>query len=81
MDTTMVVALIAGIVQAIKITGKLPNEYAPLVSIGLGIIFGVILNTTVMGALEGLTFGLMASGLYSMIKETNILIAAAKAPE
>lgn len=70
----VVVPLILAIVQAIKLTGKVPNQYSPIVSIGVGIILaffshgtGTAIGSTV---LSGVMYGLMASGLYSGIKTT-----------
>lgn len=69
-----VVPIIVAIVQALKMTGKLPNKFAPLVSIAVGIGVGFIfrhetqdLSQTI---LAGVIYGLSASGLYSGIKTT-----------
>lgn len=70
----VVVPLILAIVQAIKLTGKVPNQYSPIVSIGVGIILAFLAHgtATAVGAtvLSGVMYGLMASGLYSGIKTT-----------
>lgn len=68
----VVVPLILAIVQAIKLTGKVPNQFAPIVSIGVGIILAFLAHgtATTIGStvLSGVMYGLMASGLYSGIK-------------
>lgn len=69
----VVVPLILAIVQAIKLTGKVPNEYSPIVSIGVGIILAYLAHGTMTVGptiLSGVMYGLMASGLYSGIKVT-----------
>lgn len=70
----VVVPLILAIVQAIKLTGKVPNQYSPIVSIGVGIILAFFSHGTGTAygptILSGVMYGLMASGLYSGIKTT-----------
>ncbi len=70
----VVVPLILAIVQAVKLTGKVPNQYSPIVSIAVGIILAFLAHgsTTLVGqtVLSGVMYGLMASGLYSGIKTT-----------
>jgi hypothetical protein len=70
----VVVPLILAIVQAIKLTGKVPNQYSPIVSIGVGIILAFLAHGTMTAVgstvLSGVMYGLMASGLYSGIKTT-----------
>ena len=70
----VVVPLILAIVQAIKLTGRVPNQYSPIVSIGVGIILAFFSHGTGTGygptILSGVMYGLMASGLYSGIKTT-----------
>lgn len=68
-----VVPIILAIIQALKMVG-LPNKYAPIASIALGVIVGFIfrhetadLSQTI---LAGVTYGLSASGLYSGVKTT-----------
>lgn len=68
------VPVIVSIVQAIKMTGRVPDKYAPICSIIVGIIIGIIAHGgyTQLGPtiLSGVMYGLMASGLYSGIKVT-----------
>ena len=74
MNPEMSVALIAGVVQAIKMTGKVASDYCPLIAVVLGMIVGLSLNLTVVGLYEGVGYGLMASGLYSLIDKTSSII-------
>lgn len=70
----VVVPVIVAVVQAIKMTGRLPDKYAPIASILVGIILAFFAHgtATTFGstALSGVMYGLMASGLYSGIKTT-----------
>lgn len=68
-DGTIAIALITGLVQAVKLAG-VNTKYAPLIAVALGIIVGLILNFSVMGGLAGIVYGLSSSGLYSVIKIT-----------
>lgn len=69
MELLSVPAIVA-IVQALKIAG-MPKVFAPLVSIALGMIFGVMfVSGDIMGIGAGLLIGLTASGLYSTGKHT-----------
>lgn len=69
-----IVPIVIAIVQVFKMTGKIPNQYAPLLSIlvGVGVAFllkhGATTLTNVI--LEGVLYGLSASGLYSGITTT-----------
>lgn len=67
-----VVPIIIALVQVIKMTmPKLDNRFAPILSIGVGVIVAFLLKhdtenlTNVI--LEGVLYGLSASGLYSGI--------------
>jgi hypothetical protein len=74
-SAVVVVPIIVAIVQAIKLTNwKGMDRFAPLISIGVGIIIGFLadhnnadLTATI---LSGAMYGLMASGLYSGLKTT-----------
>ena len=80
-DTTIplgavaVIPIIIAIIQALKLTGWVKDKFAPLISIGLGVIIGFIANHDSADLsntiLTGVTYGLSASGLYSGIKETG----------
>lgn len=65
-----VIPLIIGLVQALKQVG-LPDQFAPLASIGLGLALAIaqILTgaemTPLAVVLNGIAYGLAASGLYS----------------
>lgn len=71
------VPIIVAIVQAFKMTGWIKDRYAPLLSIGIGVLVAWLLsnhtavNYTFGGVvLTGILFGLSASGLYSGIQTT-----------
>jgi hypothetical protein len=68
------VPIIVALVQAVKMTGFISNKFMPLVSIGIGIIIGVVANhdfNDFSGAImTGIMYGLMASGLYSGLRTT-----------
>lgn len=68
-----VVPLVVAIVQAIKTMG-IPTKFAPIISIGVGIGLGLIVNggtTMTANLLNGVIYGLSASGLYSGITVTQ----------
>lgn len=72
MDLTIAVPLIMAIVQAVKTAG-MSHRWAPLLSIGLGLVgFYFLLPgaDTASSLFEGLVAGLTASGLYSGAKTT-----------
>ena len=59
------VPLVVGLVEAVKRVG-LPSRFAPLVSIGLGILGSfLIYQDPVQATINGILSGLSASGLYS----------------
>jgi hypothetical protein len=73
LELVAVVPVIVAIVQALKMVG-LPSKFAPLVSIGVGILvaflFGGNLETAGHTLLAGVLYGLSSSGLYSGTKTT-----------
>jgi small basic protein len=73
-SSLVVVPIIIAVVQAIKLTGWVPDKFAPIVSIAIGIIIGFIANHNLAdisaNLLSGVMYGLMASGLYSGVKTT-----------
>jgi hypothetical protein len=73
-SSLVVVPIIIAVVQAIKLTGWVPDKFAPIVSIAIGIIIGFIANHNLAdisaNLLSGVMYGLMASGLYSGVKVT-----------
>lgn len=84
-NAVIIVPIIIAIVQAIKLTGFIPDHFAPLVSIGVGILVGWIghhdnpdLSATL---LTGAIYGLISSGLYSGVKTTMNARARQKAEE
>lgn len=71
------VGLIAGVTQVIKTSTRLPDRFAGLVSLGLGVAAGIAFAavgdvTPELSALEdvftGVAAGLSASGAYSAAK-------------
>jgi uncharacterized membrane protein (DUF441 family) len=73
-NAIVVVPIVLALTQAIKLTGFIPDHFAPLVAIGVGIIVawlgngnGVPFSATL---LSGSIFGLISSGLYSGVKTT-----------
>lgn len=73
LSAVAVVPIILALVQAFKMIG-LPHKYAPLVSIGVGILVGFIFRHEAQDLtqtiLAGVVYGLSASGLFSGIKTT-----------
>jgi hypothetical protein len=73
-NAIVIVPIVIALVQAVKLTGFIPDHYSPLLAIGIGIIIGFLsdhdngdLTVTI---LSGAIYGLIASGLYSGIKTT-----------
>jgi len=68
-----VVPIILALVQAIKMIG-LPNKFAPLVSIAVGILIAFLFREATNDfsyiVFSGILYGLSASGLYSGVKTT-----------
>lgn len=61
----VIIPIIIGLVEVAKRTG-LPNKFSPLVSVILGLVFGIMyLNPLLDGIVVGLVIGLSATGLYS----------------
>jgi uncharacterized membrane protein (DUF441 family) len=74
-NAVVVVPLILAVVQAFKMTG-LPSKWAPMVSIGMGIVVAFFASNGLENLeqnfgtiiLHGVIYGLSASGLYSGTK-------------
>lgn len=68
------VPVIVALTQAVKMTNFISHKFMPLVSIGIGIIIGMVanhdLNDFSTSIMSGVMYGLMASGLYSGVKTT-----------
>ncbi|MBA4550116.1 hypothetical protein H1R82_13205 [Thermoactinomyces intermedius] len=60
------IPIILGVCEVLKQLG-LPNRWAPLASLALGVVAGVFFlpGSILEGVLQGLVLGLSASGLYS----------------
>lgn len=69
-DEAVLIGVIVGLVEIIKRSG-VPDRYAPIVSIILGIVAGVLYLTPedyLYGVLQGIILGLSSVGLYSGTK-------------
>lgn len=76
-----IVPIIVALVQAFKLTGRVKERYAPLLSLIIGVLISFLLARGLSwGAttLIGLLFGLSASGLYSGMKVTMLAIQSDK---
>lgn len=75
MGAVVIVPVVVAIVQAFKMTGWVKDKYAPLVSMAVGMVIAFWTNGDVNNfsnsLLNGVLFGLSASGLYSGIKATT----------
>lgn len=76
------VPIVVALTQMIKMTGWLPEKYAPFASIGFGILIAFLMahETRDWSAnlLAGVLFGLASSGLYSGLQATAHAIKADK---
>jgi hypothetical protein len=67
-EVLALVPLTIGFVQVVKSAG-LPEKYAPLVAMFVGVGFCLfVMNTLAAAVLGGIAVGLMASGLYSGVR-------------
>jgi uncharacterized membrane protein (DUF441 family) len=73
-NAIVVVPIVLALTQAVKLTGFVPDHFAPLVAIGVGIIIAWLNhgNDVPFGStiLSGAIYGLISSGLYSGVKTT-----------
>jgi hypothetical protein len=73
-NAIVIVPIVIALVQAVKLTGFIPDHFSPLLAIGIGIIIGFLgdhdNSDLTLTILSGAVYGLMASGLYSGIKVT-----------
>ena len=74
------VPIIVAVTQVVKMTGWVQDKFAPIVSIGAGILISMLLGQDVnpwnTNILAGILYGLAASGLYSSVKSTSKAIQA-----
>ena len=64
-DSATIVALVVALTQLVKQLG-IPPKFSPLISMALGAGISLVLTEmSVNGAVQGIIFGLMASGLWS----------------
>jgi uncharacterized membrane protein (DUF441 family) len=75
-NAIVIVPIVIALVQAVKLTGFVPDHFSPILAIVIGIIIGWLgdhdnpdLTVTL---LSGAVYGLMASGLYSGVKTTMV---------
>jgi hypothetical protein len=70
-----IVPIIIAIVQALKMTGFVKDQFAPLISILVGVLIAFIADHAMADltqtVLNGVMYGLSASGLYSGIATTS----------
>lgn len=73
-NAIVVVPIVLALTQAIKLTGFIPDHFAPLVAIGVGVIVSWLGSSHDIPfssiLLSGAIYGLISSGLYSGIKTT-----------
>jgi hypothetical protein len=71
-SSIVIVPIVIGVVQGIKLTGWLKEGWTPLVSMLVGVLISLVAghdSRDYMGSLlGGVMYGLMASGLYSGVK-------------
>ena len=67
MDNSILIAVITGIVQVIKMTQKVPEAFMGLIALGLGLALGVGLDFSVVGLINGFVMGLSSIGLYEVV--------------
>ncbi len=71
METTIAIALVTGITQALKMAVKIPSRFVPLISIVLGLALISLGNVSLQDTIiTGIVVGLSASGLYQVGKKT-----------
>jgi hypothetical protein len=69
-QTAGIVPIVMGLVSTLKYCG-LPTQYAPIVSLVLGVaLCMLVMPVSSPAILQGLVVGLLASGLYSTVKTT-----------
>lgn len=75
-NAIVIVPIVLALTQAIKLTGFIPDHFAPLVAIGIGIIVAWLGGSHDVPfssfLLSGAIYGLISSGLYSGIKTTML---------
>jgi hypothetical protein len=81
--SVVIIPVIIALVQAIKMTGFVRDSFAPLVSIAIGVVIAFLANHNsadlTATILNGVLFGLSASGLYSGISTTQKATAEMRA--
>ena len=65
-ESTVLVAIIIGVTEAVKRTGQLPSKYAAIFAIFIGVIVMLFSGGDVVtNIFEGVIAGLTSAGLYS----------------
>lgn len=71
-SSIVIVPIVIGIVQGIKLTGWLKEGWTPLVAMVIGVLISLVASHDshdyTGSLLGGVMYGLMASGLYSGVK-------------
>jgi hypothetical protein len=77
METLELIAILTVIVEAIKRTNKIPNEYLPFLAMILGIAFSFLSGTTgSIGTviLLGIIIGLSSVGLFENVSKGRTIL-------
>ena len=75
-NALVIVPIVIALVQAIKMMPWVKDHYSPLISIAVGILIGFLADHNLqdfsLTLLNGVVYGLLASGLYSGVKSTMV---------
>jgi hypothetical protein len=69
-ETTVLLGIVIGLVEVVKKTEKIPDEFLPMVAVLIGIGISYLGNFTEL--LNGIMLGLAAVGLFSSVKNTVV---------
>lgn len=69
----LAIPIITGLIEVIKPLG-IPSKCLPLLSVALGVIFGIFFYGEPNGIVIGIIFGLASSGLFDFNKDIIQLI-------
>ena len=82
-NAIVIVPVVVAIVQAIKLTGYIPDHFAPILSIVVGMLISLLGDNNnpdfSVILMSGIVYGLMASGLYAGVKTTMVAHSRMKA--
>ena len=75
-NAIVIVPIVIAIVQAVKMMPWVKDHYSPLISIAVGVLIGFLADHNMhdfsLTLLNGVVYGLVASGLYSGVKSTMV---------